>query len=176
MHVTASLPLVLLVLALGAGTAQAQSSWKKPSFCDEHDCPIFSVAKKLPNGVELRKYDAGRNRHPLGGATKHIGDSRAAPGFGNSATDLPVPSIAASWASTSYKGMSIDSDMDSSFMVRHAVADLLARLLQGGRSTSAACSLLCKPLSVVLSKGYNEHMPHRRAAWYFLIVEACRPW
>jgi hypothetical protein len=50
----------LLVLVLVAGTAQAQSGWKKPSFCDDQDCPIFTVAKTLSNGVQLRKYEAGK--------------------------------------------------------------------------------------------------------------------
>ena len=94
------------------------------------------------------------NRHPLGGATSilvvHV------PRLGL-ATDLPVPSIAASWASTTYRGTSRDNGMNGSFMVRHAIADLLARLLQGwpvhvrqlARSFASPC--LCYSARAIMS-------------------------
>lgn len=103
MYCTASL---LLVLALGAGTAQAQSSWKKPSFCRDIDCPMFSVVKTLPNGVELRKYDA------------------------------------ASWASTSYKGMSRDNGMSGSFMT-------LFRYIDGDNSAKAKIPMTAPVLTKI---------------------------
>ena len=47
----------LVIVAIVATALAQPSSWSKPSYCSNLDCPVFSVVKKT-NNYEIRDYPA----------------------------------------------------------------------------------------------------------------------